>query len=242
MTPKPAGKTYGTADPTLTGTLAGFLTGDYVTATYGRAAGEAVAGSPYTVSAALAPAAVLGNYNITYNTASFTINGASLTGTANNQNKVYGASLPAFTVTYTGFVNGDTAAVLTGTLSCSTTATASSPASPPTYPITCSGQSAANYTITYVAGALTITKAGQTITFPAIATHDDSNPPFKISATASSGLTVTFTASGKCTVTGNTVTLLNVGAGTGTCTITANQPGNGNYNAAPSVARTFTIT
>jgi hypothetical protein len=42
-------------------------------ATYSRTAGETIEGSPYTISAALSPAGVLGNYNITYNTANFTI-------------------------------------------------------------------------------------------------------------------------------------------------------------------------
>ena len=45
-----------------------------MTATYSRTAGETVAGGPYTISATLSPAGVLSNYNITYNTASFTIN------------------------------------------------------------------------------------------------------------------------------------------------------------------------
>ena len=44
-----------------------------MTATYSRVAGETVEGSPYAISAVLSPAGVLGNYNITYNTANFTI-------------------------------------------------------------------------------------------------------------------------------------------------------------------------
>ncbi len=42
VTPNAAGKTYGDVDPTLTGTLAGFLEADNVTATYSRTAGETV--------------------------------------------------------------------------------------------------------------------------------------------------------------------------------------------------------
>ncbi len=73
VTPNAASKTYGDGDPALTGTLSGFLAADGVTATYSRTAGETVAGGPYTISATLSPAGVLGNYTITYNTASFTI-------------------------------------------------------------------------------------------------------------------------------------------------------------------------
>src|SRR5207244_12314875 len=83
VTPNAKSKTYGDADPTLTGTLSGFLAGDGVTATYSRAAGETVAGSPYTIRATLSHPGVLGNYQITYNTAEFTIDRKALDITAN---------------------------------------------------------------------------------------------------------------------------------------------------------------
>src|SRR4029078_246688 len=89
VTPNAAGKTYGAADPTLTGTLSGFVAGDNVTATYSRKAGETVAGSPYAISASLSPAGVLGNYTITYNTASFTINRALASVTPNAAENTY---------------------------------------------------------------------------------------------------------------------------------------------------------
>ena len=73
VTPTAASKIYGAADPVLAGTLAGFLAADSVTATYSRTAGETVGGNPYTISAMLSPSGVLGNYAITYKTASFTI-------------------------------------------------------------------------------------------------------------------------------------------------------------------------
>src|SRR2546427_9648555 len=73
VTPNAASKPYGSADPTLTGTLTGFLAGDSGTATYTRTAGGTGASSPYTISATPSPLAVLGHYTITYNTAKFTI-------------------------------------------------------------------------------------------------------------------------------------------------------------------------
>src|SRR5262249_33514150 len=72
VTPSAASKVYGATDPIFTGTLNGFLAVDNVTASFSRTAGESVAGNPYTISATLSPAA-LTNYNVTYNTASFTI-------------------------------------------------------------------------------------------------------------------------------------------------------------------------
>ena len=85
--------------------------------------------------------------------------------------------------------------------------------------------------------SLAIAKANQTITFGALAGKTYGDPPFTVSATASSGLVVSFSASGNCTVSTTTVTI----TGAGSCTITASQAGDANYNAAPSVQQTFTI-
>ena len=73
MTPDAASKALGDSDPALTGTLSGFLSADGVTATYSRTPGETVEGSPYPISATLSPAGALENYDVTYNTADFTI-------------------------------------------------------------------------------------------------------------------------------------------------------------------------
>src|SRR5439155_926130 len=108
VTPDAKSKIYGAVDPALTGTLTGFLAADGVTATYSRAPGETVASSPYTISATLSPAGVLGNYDITYNTAEFTIDKRDATVTADNKGKTYGDDNPELTATVTGTVNGDT--------------------------------------------------------------------------------------------------------------------------------------
>src|SRR5205807_4207581 len=63
------------------------------------------------------------------------------------------------------------------------------------------------------------------------------DPDFNVSATASSGLPVSFNATGNCTIAGNTVRL----TGAGSCTTTASQPGNANFNAAADVPQTFKI-
>lgn len=87
---------------------------------------------------------------------------APLSIAANNTNKIYGAELPSFAATYTGFVNGDSVGSLSAPESLSTTATAASPIG--TYAITASGATASNYAITHVSGALTVTPAALTIT------------------------------------------------------------------------------
>jgi len=87
-----------------------------------------------------------------------TINKASLTVTADNKTKLYKAVNPPFTVTYSGFVNGETASSLSGTLLFSTTAIEASWVG--SYPITPSGLTSNNYNITYVDGTLTIAFKG----------------------------------------------------------------------------------
>lgn len=91
-----------------------------------------------------------------------TVTPAALTIKADNSTKIYGAANPAFTVTYTGLVNGDNAASLTTAPTLTTTATAASPVN--TYAISASGAASANYIITYTAGTLTISKAPLTVT------------------------------------------------------------------------------
>ena len=106
--------------------------------------------------------AAQGTFAASSATGSLLVNQAPLTITANNATRAFGAANPTFTATYAGFVNGDTPASLTGTLGCTTTATAASLPGP--YPITCSGQTSTNYNITYVPGVLTITAVGPVLT------------------------------------------------------------------------------
>jgi subtilase family serine protease len=82
-----------------------------------------------------------------------------------------------------------------------------------------------------------ILATAQSITFGPLADRTFGDPPFVVSAVASSGLPVTFAAAGACTVAGATVTL----TGAGTCTVTASQPGGAGYSPAPSVEQTFAI-
>ena len=85
----------------------------------------------------------------------------------------------------------------------------------------------------------------QVITFAALPTKTYGNPPFQISASTDSGLQVTFSAAGSCTVSASTligstsnatVTLTTAGS----CTITASQAGNVQY-ATAEVQRVLTI-
>ena len=77
----------------------------------------------------------------------------------------------------------------------------------------------------------------QSITFAALAAKTFRDADFTVAATASSGLPVTFTAGGNCTITGATVHL----TGAGSCAVTAHQEGDGTWFAAPDVVRSFAI-
>lgn len=79
----------------------------------------------------------------------------------------------------------------------------------------------------------------QTITFAALDDRPADAAPFDVSASASSGLPVAFTASGACAIDERTVTLDGV---VGSCTVTASQPGNDDYLPAEDVARSFAVT
>ena len=158
VTPNAAGKIYGSADPAFTGSLSGFLPADGVSASYSRTAGQTVGGSPYTISATLSPASVLGNYNITYNTAPFTITPKAASVTPNPAGKAYGTADPPLTGTLSGFLASDGVA-------------ASYSRTPGeaigSYTISATLSPAAvlgNYTITYNTATFTINKATLTIT------------------------------------------------------------------------------
>jgi uncharacterized protein (TIGR03437 family) len=77
----------------------------------------------------------------------------------------------------------------------------------------------------------------QTIVFGTLPDLIFGAAPFSLGATATSGLAVTYTASGNCVVNGGVVTL----TGAGACSVRATQGGNDLYLAAPDVIRTFTI-
>jgi len=97
-----------------------------------------------------------------------------------------------------------------------------------------------------VTKSVTATKATQTITVttnpPASAAYKTS---FTVAASTSSGLVVTFTSSGVCSVTAGTTpgtATYTMASGTGTCTVIANQAGNSDYSAAPQVTKSVTAT
>ena len=147
-------QTYGGAAPALTGSVVGLANGDNITAVYTTVVtpGSPVGVYPITIGL-LDPADKLGNYSVTTNNGTLTVNAAALTVAANNASRPYGGSDPVFGGTISGLQNGDN---ITAAYSCS--ATSNSPVG--TYAIMPSlvdpGNRLGNYQTSVVNGTLTV--------------------------------------------------------------------------------------
>ncbi len=85
---------------------------------------------------------------------------------------------------------------------------------------------------------LTVNKADQSISFPAI-DDQDVRASVSLSATASSGLEVVFTASPPGVISRGSILTF---TGTGSVNVVAGQAGDNNWNAAPAVTNTIQVT
>ena len=125
------GRAYGAANPVLTiGELPhGFVNGDTTNAlstvpVLGTLAdtNSPVGAYPITVGGAAAA-----NYLISYVPGTLSVGPAELLVNANDASRAYGATNPVFTASYTGFVNGESNGVLSGSPLLSTLAGTNSP-------------------------------------------------------------------------------------------------------------------
>ena len=191
----------------------------------------------YSVTATFVPTGIGYYGSTTAGASSFAVTQAVLTVTANNASKLYQAANPALTYTITGFVNSDTqSSATTGLPTESTTATTTS--SVGSYPITITQGTlaATNYTFSFVNGTLSITGAtAQSITFGALPGVTYGISPISLTATASSGLAVSYSVTGPASISGSTLTV----TGAGTIAVTASQTGNNTYAAAATVTQSF---
>ena len=166
--PTPAEFVYGTplnantqlnataADPTSSLTVPGSFS-------YNFAANAVVpAGTPNLI-ATFTPADPT-TYAVNSATVSITVDTAVLTVTPDNFSITYGAAIPTLTYQIAGYQSSDPSTVVSGTASCTTSATVISIVA--TYPITCSTGSlaAANYSFRFVSGTLNVTQTTPAIT------------------------------------------------------------------------------
>lgn len=121
-----------------------------VTVTYGGVTATPVAVGTYAVNATIANPNYAGAA-----AATLVVARAPLTIRADDQMRPIRVENPPLTVSYVGFVNGETPAVLITTPIATTTATVNSP--PGQYPITVSGGNATNYALRFTDGVLSVT-------------------------------------------------------------------------------------
>ncbi len=164
--------TYGCGcSPVLTYSIAGFVNGDGsgvvsgapVEGASGTQAGP-VGSYPITIAQGTLAAQ---NYIFTFANGVLAVNPATLTVTANNATMTEGSQLPAFSATYSGFVNGDNQSALTGSPVFTTDAPQNPPVGQYNIFVTQGTLWAQNYVFNFVNGTLTVNPAVAQITSPA---------------------------------------------------------------------------
>ncbi|MDW3192959.1 MAG: MBG domain-containing protein [Cytophagales bacterium] len=240
VTAEDKSKTYGAENPTLTIAYDGFVNDEDASAldVLPTASTLVKVTSEVGTYAINLSGRADDNYELNYVSGTLTVNPAELVISADDQSRAFGEANPTLTVTYTGFVNDENQLVLSTIPVINTTADESS--TPGDYAIDVSGAEATNYSITHVAGTLTVMKADQQIAFDFLPVKTTTDEAFDLTATASSGLNISYTSTDEtvATVNGATVTII----GAGTTLITASQTGDDNYNAATDVTQQLVVT
>ena len=177
------------------------------------------------------------NYMINTVNGTLTITKVILQARADDKSRTYGEENPDLTLTYEGFVNGENESVLDELPLLTTDANTESDAG--MYSIYLTGGSDNHYSFERYDGVMTIEQAHQELIFELQDTVFLDAGSIELTATASSGLPVTFSSGNTAiaSISGNTLSLLSPG----NVVISATQEGNQNYNAAESVARSLTV-
>jgi hypothetical protein len=153
-------KTYGDDNPALTAAVTGTVNGDALNYNLATTAVKFSGVGSYPIGVTLGTNP---NYGVTKTDNTLTVTKAALTITADavpltapndGFTKIVGAPNPSFAARYDGFLGTDTPSGLGGALAFTTPATASSTVG--SYVVTPGGQTSGNYTISYVAGNLTV--------------------------------------------------------------------------------------
>src|SRR5439155_167053 len=191
------------------------------------------------------------NYTSKYADKTITISPATLSSTTSRNDSTYNGSANSASAVVSGPVVADnpisspaaTFAYYSGSSVLSGTPIGGAPTNAGTYTVRASFAGNTNYTSKYADKTITISPATQTIGFVQPADKFFGNHDITLSATGGgSGNAVTFvtTTASVCTSGGTNGTTITF-TGVGTCTVTASQAGNGNYQAALDVSRSFAV-
>ena len=164
---KPITTVYGAALPALSYSFSGFLNGDGIASISGApslttSANKASPVGSYPVVMALGTL-VSAKYSFVLVNTTLKVSPATLIVRASAASTIYGEALPAFTYTLSGFVNGDTAAVVSGIPVLKSSAAAAPSAGAYPIAVTQGNLSASNYTFVFVNATLTVNKALLTV-------------------------------------------------------------------------------
>jgi trimeric autotransporter adhesin len=159
-----------------------------------------------------------------------------LSVTASSHTLAYSGAIPTITPTYSGFVNGEDASVITGT-TCSTPYTTTTAVG--IYGSSCTGATASNYSFNYTGGVITIIRSEQanTLTINSLSATYGSTLSLTTNGGSGSGANSFVVDSGPCQVSGSVLTP----TGAGTCMVTATKSARDNYLAASSVSTAISI-
>ncbi len=163
---------YGDVKPSVSPLITGWVLGEsesdlstVPSCSTGYSSSTSVSASPVAVSCS---GGVAANYTFSYAAGSITIVKAALSVSAPSASLTYGDAKPSMVPSYSGFVNGQSASVLSTAPTCSTGYSSSTSVSASPVAVSCSGGVAANYTFSYAAGSITIAKAALTVAAPNI--------------------------------------------------------------------------
>jgi len=164
VTASSASSTYGDVPPQVLPSYSGFVNNDDSSALTvpPSCSTTAVTSSPIGTYPTSCSGASDPNYTITYENGSLKVTPAALSVVASSGTSTFGSPPPGIGPLFSGFVNGDSASSLTTQPTCSTTASASSPAG--SYPSTCSGAYDPNYNENYVPGTVVVGQATLIVT------------------------------------------------------------------------------
>lgn len=181
------------------------------------------------------------NYTLSYQKGQLTVNKRQLRVSTNNYTREYGQENPNFELSYVGFVNNENENVLISKPKATTKATPYSDVG--VYDITIDNGVAENYDFSYNTGKLTIEKAYQTLTWNQEFSDVKQYDQIELTATASSGLDVTYTVEGNqiCSISRIGKKQYLDCTGEGEAVIVAIQEGNKNYWQTPKNSKQIVI-
>ncbi|WEK35241.1 MAG: MBG domain-containing protein [Candidatus Pseudobacter hemicellulosilyticus] len=240
--PQPAARQYGDADADPGAVSSGGLAISYTSSN--PAVATIVNGQLHIVGAGATDITAMQAGDEDFNAAqevvrTITINRAPLTIKADDQQMVSGDPFPAWTATFTGFVNGDEAADLVPGPQFQPEAAQHAPGGEYAINVCCAGS--ANYAISYLPGKLTMTsnKQPQTISFGAITPKQYGAANFNPGAALSSGNTPHYGSSNPAvaTIVNNTIHI----TGAGSTEISAFHPGDANWEGSDTIRQTLLV-